>query len=263
MTRLSISTAWDETRRFLLREQKVLLPIVLALLVLPPVASAMIAPPTMAGGLPTPGPWMLVVIVTFVLRLFGLLAVTRLAIGAAGSVGQALRDVAKRIPAVAGLTALVALPAMLIATPLLAPMLTARTTPAPGPAFGLLLLMLALLVLFVRLSLSLGVAASGPGGPIAIARRSIALTRGTFWRLLAAIVLMLITLAILSRVVQQVVGSLLIVTLGKPAPFSVSLLLLLLALQLIDAAVTVVLTVLLARSYAQRAGDEAVPRLAD
>ena len=253
MQRLSISKAWEETAAFIKAESRILLPIVLALFVLPPVASAMLAPPTVVGGMPQPGPWMLVVVISFLVRLIGLLAVTRLAIGPPSSVGQTLRDASRRILPIAGLTALMVLPAMLIATPLLSSILAAPSNPPPAAAVGLFLLSLALFVASVRLSFSIGVAMTERGGPIAIARRSFALTRGAFWRLFGMILLLLVTLAVLTSVVQAVVGSLLLLTVGKPAPLSVSLLILLLILQIVDAAVTVVMTVLLARAYAQRA----------
>ncbi|MCA1654541.1 MAG: glycerophosphoryl diester phosphodiesterase membrane domain-containing protein [Sphingomonadales bacterium] len=259
MARLSISRAWDETRAFLARETRLVLPVALAFIVLPAVAGAMFAPSTISLTHPTPGLWLLAIVVA-ISRLLGLTVITRLALGTHESLAATIRAAAVRLPALLGLLAIILIPVSLIAAPLMLRIVQSPTNPPPGPSIGLVVLALVVLAVFVRLSLVLPVAMAGPGGALAIAKRSFALTKGNFWRLFGTILLLLITRMILSKVVQVVIGSLLIITLGPPRPWSVSLLLLLLALQLVDVVVSILLTVLLARVYAQCATVASVPR---
>lgn len=259
MARLSISNAWKETATILQAESRVLLPLALALLVLPQVVSTVIAPVKSAGNMPTPGAWMYLALPVLILRLFGVLAITRVALGPAERVGTALRDVGRRLPAMLGLGLIVLVPVSLIGGLLLVPMLKTPSNPPPGPALGMLVLVGVSLFLLIRLSLAPAVAVRGGRNPWSIARESFALTRGAFWRIAAAVLMWMVTFWLLGLVTQSVLGSVVILLTGRVQAMSVSLLILALVAAAIDAAGVVGLTVLLARIYSQRRVAPGVP----
>ena len=258
MSRLSISAAWDETRAFLTRESRLVVPVALAFNVLPAVAGAMVAPAAMSLTVPRPGMFAVALAVT-VARLLGLMVITRLALGTRDRLAATIGAAARRLPPLLALIMLVVLAASVVAAPLMLPLVQSPADPPAGARLGLAAVGLLMLALFARLSLSVAVAVCGPGGPLAIARKSLALTRGNFWRLLGTILLLLVTMAILGKVAQLVVGSLVVMAFGRPGAWTVSRLLILLAMQLVEVAVSVVLFVLLARLYAQRVLATHVP----
>lgn len=258
--KLSISRAWEEAATFLRQEQRLLLPVALAFLLLPALVASLTMP-FLTQSQPNL-PIALLGLAMTIVRMLGYIIITRLALGTHDSLGTTTRTSLRRLSPMLVLFFMVLLPASVVGAPFTLMILRSPTAVPPGALLGLLVVMLAVLVVFVRLSLSVAVAVAEPGGAIAIAKRSFSLTRGNFWRLFGFILLLLITMLILTKIVQVVVGSLLILVLGPPKPWTVSQLLLLASMQLVGVTVTVALTVMLARLYVQRAVVSGVPSTA-
>jgi hypothetical protein len=197
--------------------------------------------------------WLLFVPIVPVASLIGALAISRLALRPGEGAGAALAAGLRRFAPLFGAALLVgcagavlAIAAILLAAAIAAPMLSAVPV----------LAMLALLVFFwVRLMLLTPAAAVEPIGPIALIRRSWALSAGNVWRLLG----FLLAVAILSLVTLMaagLVGGIAIrLAAGQPQPGSLALVLVLLVSALLQAAVSGLFTAFVARLYAQLAGD--------
>jgi hypothetical protein len=82
------------------------------------------------------------------------------------------------------------------------------------------------------------------------------LSRGNYLALLAFVVVVFVGIIIVTLAGQFVIGSVLVVALGRPYPGSLSALVLGVMLGIIQATVTVVSAVMLARIYVQLAGRE-------
>jgi hypothetical protein len=248
---LSVGTAWDETAAVAKREGLSLFPIAFFLLSLPAAILRLVAPVTAPGHLPEAGPWLAFVPIVPVASLIGALAISRLALRSGEGGGAALAAGIRRFAPLLGAALLVglagavlAITAVLIAAAIAVPML---------PALPVLL---ALVVFFwVRLMLLTPVAAVEPIGPLALIRRSWALTAGNAWRLLG----FLLTAAILSLVTLVAAGAVggiaIRLAAGQPQPGSLALILVLLVSALLQAAVSGLFTTFVARLYAQLAGD--------
>lgn len=261
MSRLSISTAWEETRAILARDGRLLVAVALALVVLPTVIVGLIVPADQAE---TEGYHGLVQIAGALVVLVGQLALIRLAIGPATSVGAAISHGARRFPAMFGsIVLLVLLFAALLVPPLLilgvlgAVDLT-NPSQATGATAGVVLLMIvAVLALSVRFMLSAPVAAAEAAGPIAILKRSWALSKGHYWRLLALLVLLLIV-ALVVMITATVIGGVVGAVISPDRdPFTLGALVVALFTGIAQAVFTVLSSVMLARSYLQLGGPAA------
>ncbi len=260
MTKLSISRAWDETKAVLARDGNLIAVIALALLVLPGTLGALVQPqPAEPGAVAQPGWWSLVSFLTLLVGIVGQLAIVRVALGDRQTVGEAIRHGVRRGPAFLFASLIWLLPFALVALPLAQQMQQNPTNPPPAAALGSLLLLPVFLFLVVRLLLTTPVAAAEPIGPVAILKRSWALTRGNFWRLFGALLIFALGALVLVYVAELVMGILTRLTVGEPEPMSVGALLVALVTQLVGAALTTVLMVLLTRIYLQRAGGTAEP----
>lgn len=256
MNKISIGQAWVESAAFLRTERRLLVPVALATLVLPAVVLTMVmptgpggAPLTMADR-PEPGAWMIVGLVTLATMLVGQLAISRLALGWTGSLGDALRHAAKRfLPMFAANILLV----MALMLPFVM-ILTAVQLAAPASTNGaMLILMVPILLVVIRASLSLPVAAGEPLGPVAILRRAFSLSQGTTLRLLGFAMLFFVTAMIVGGAISAVVGTVVIAALGQPEAWSVSAILMALVGGLLQAIIITLWTVMLTRLYAQMA----------
>jgi len=98
------------------------------------------------------------------------------------------------------------------------------------------------------------VAAAEAGGPVAIIRRSWKLTSGHFARLLGFVLLLVVVVIVVSLVVSSLFGILVAAIAGRPEPGSVAALLLMLIGGVVNAAVGIVFTTMVARIYVQLAG---------
>lgn len=256
MNKVSIGQAWVESAAFLRAERRLLVPVALAALVLPAVVLSMVmptgpggAPLTMADR-PEPGAWMIVGLAALCVMLVGQLAISRLALGWTGSLGDALRHGAKRFLAlfVANMVLVLGLlfPFMLI--------LTAVQLAAPASTNGaMLILMIPILIVVIRASLSLPVAAGESLGPIAILRRAFSISRGATLRLLGFAMLFFVAAMIVAGAISAVVGTVVIAALGQPEPWTVSAMLVALLGGLLQAVIITLWTVMLTRLYVQMA----------
>jgi len=261
MSSLSIGKAWDEAKAALRSNRKLIVPVALGLVLLPAVIVSMVEPRVAPGEQPPPGAWMLIGLLMVIVMLIGELAIVLLVNGWRGSVGEAIGKAARQSPTfiLAALCFLV--PIILVFSILLAVAGAATTESgqidwANFGAAGWLVLFactLVLLYLSIRLLPLLAVVASEEVGPIVALRRSFALTTGHFWRLFGFLVLLMIAFAIVAMTVGAIVGAGVTLTLGEPAPWSLSLLLIALAGGLIQAGFVMVYVAMLARIYVQLA----------
>lgn len=258
MAKLSVSQAWDETRAVLAHDGKLIGAVALALIVLPGLVLSVFMPTTNPGKLPPPGPWMIVALVAVLVSLAGQIAIIRMAVGPHVSVGEAIAHGARRLPACAGAFLLWTVPLFLLGGALFAAVGPDPQHPSPVAVFGLLAVSILGFFLFVRLILTLPVGSTEPSGPIAILRRAWDLSRGNWWRLFLFLFAFLFTTLVVLMVAEMVVGTIARLALGSVDPLSVGGLLVAIVGQLVSACLLVVMYVMLARMYLQRAGRDQV-----
>jgi hypothetical protein len=253
MAGLSINTAWNETMAFMSREGRLVLPVGFMLIALPGALIQAAMPTTPPNQLPEPGAWLLLVPLAIVATLIGNLAVSLLALRPGISVGEAIQQAARRFPVVLGAALLVGLASILVMVPVI--VLAAGAAVAlgnPGLAAIAGLPMLALLVfLWTRLLMLNPIGAVERLGPVAILRRSWTLTRGYFWRLFAFLILLLVVAMVASAAVTAIGGILVVLLAGPPEPGSLSFYLVLILSTLVQAALSSIFAVMVARIYAQ------------
>lgn len=253
MTGLSINTAWNETMAFMGREGRLVLPVGFMLIALPGALVQAAIPVTPPNQLPEPGAWLLLVPLAIVATLIGNLAITLLALRPGISVGEAIQHGARRFPVVLGAALLIGLASALVMIPVV--VLAAGAAVAlgnPGLAAIAGLPMVALLVfLWTRLLMLNPVGAVESLGPVAILRRSWALTQGHFWRLFSFLILLLVVAMVASMAVGAVGGLVVVLLAGPPAPGSLSFYLVLILSTLVQAVLSSVFAVMVARIYTQ------------
>lgn len=270
MSSLSIGKAWDEAKAALQANRKLIVPVALGMVLLPAVIASMVEPQVPTGQQPPAGPWMLVALAMLIVMMVGQIAIVLLVNGWRGSVGEAIKQAARRVPTLILAALAISVPVILLFSAILAA--TALDSLESGQfnwtsisGTGWLLVLLCLLLLFyvaVRLLPLVAVAACEPVGPIAALKRSFALTSGHFWRLLGFIVMLMIGFLIVAMVVGMVVGGMVTLAFGQPESWSISLLLIALAGGLVQAGFVMVYTGMLARIYAQlSAGQASVPEV--
>jgi hypothetical protein len=251
MTKLSIGQAWSETVEVMRRERRLIVPIALAFAVVPATLFALAVPPARAGQMPEPGGWSLLYPLLLLAALVGQMAIMRLAIGPGASVAESIRHALRRSPAVIGAALIFGLPAAAIVVPLAMPVMANPTSPPPVTSLLLLIAAIAMLCFWVRLMLMTAAGVAEEIGPLAIVKRSWALTRGHFWQLFGTALLFFFVAWIAIKAAEWVTGAVLIVALGKPEPWSVSALAIALVAAITQTIASVLFAVLLARIYVQ------------
>jgi hypothetical protein len=259
MANLSISAAWDETKAVLAREGKLLASVALALIALPALITGLVTP---AAVVPADRPFWsdLLVVVASLIALAGQLALIRLALGPSIAVGSAIAHGLRRVPAylLAGIVILVVLIAVAIPFMLVLVAMGIPLEPdiKPTGVVAILLLIYMAIVLFagIRMIMAGPVASAETAGPIAILKRSWALTDGHFWRLLGFIAIFFIAAMVVLLAVGAAVGVVAGLAAGPIQPMSASALVVALVQALLNAAVTTVFAVMLARLYVQSTG---------
>ena len=251
MRKLSISQAWDESRAVLARDGKLIATVALALFVLPGIVLNLVMPRTPTPEMPRPNAWMLVALIPILISLVGQLSVVRLAMGPHVSVGEAIVHGARRLPSYLGAVLAWTIPFMFVGSVLYALVARDPQHPSLGAAIGLLVLTALGVFIAVRLILMSPVASAERAGPIAIMRRSWALSRGNWWRLFGFLVMFLIGALVLLFAVQSVTALIVRVVFHDISPLSVGGLLVSIVSQLVSGAVSVFLFVMLARIYVQ------------
>ena len=258
MAKLSISRAWDEARATLAANASLLSTIGLAMFVLPGVVGELITPAAPEGQLPPLGAWTVVAVIVVLIALVGQLAVIRLAIGSRSTVGEAIGHAARRAPVYFAATLIWILPFLLLGAVLIGMIARNPATASPGVILALFLLACVMLFFAIRMLMTSAVASAESHGPGRIIRRSWQLTAGNFWRLLVFFLLFIITLVVAAIAIGSIAGVIAELLLGGNEPMTVGALFIALVTQLVSAAVSVVLMVMLARIYVQLAGDGAV-----
>jgi len=262
VTRLSFSRAWDETRAILARDGRLLWPIALMTLVVPQLLIGTVVGPGAVVGLSAANQGgqsvtlLIGLILVAIARFGGLTAIAQLALRSDEQVGEALRSGLRRAPAVLGATLLVLFPLMILIAPALLPV-SQNQQPSPGAALLFLIGLVVGLVIFARLQFAIAVAAAEGGGPLRLLGRSWRLSKGQSLRLIGFLFLFLALLAVVALTLSSVLGSVILLTLGKPDPMTVSALLLGLIGLVGEALVLVPYSVMLARLYAQAAQHQA------
>jgi hypothetical protein len=262
MTTLSISKAWDETKDVLAHDGRLIGAVALAAVLLPQAIAGVIAPPANLSGEQPPS-WMPVLaLIVGVAGLVGQIAVMRLALGPATSVGEAITHGLKRLlPAFAAIL-LFAIPLALVLSIVLAAIagpaklevMMAGGTTDPNIGRAILIFALVALAVSVRFQMILPVATAEDGGPIHIFRRSWELTAGHYLRLLGFLLLVGLV-AIVVLLTAQIVGGILAQSVfGDAKPLSISALIVALITGVVQTALVVIVATMTARIYAQLAG---------
>jgi hypothetical protein len=253
MAKLSISQAWDEARAILARDGKLIAAVALALFVLPGIVLNVAVPRAPAGQIWHPSPSaMIILAVVLLITLVGQLSVVRLALGPHITVGEAISHGARRLLPYVGAFLLWSVPLLAVGSVLYT--MSNPQSPSVAAAIGLLAVTGLGVFISVRLMLLSAVASAESGGPIAILQRTWALTRGNWWRLFGFVVMLLIAALAAIWAVGAVVGVLAKLAFGDLSPLSIGGLIVVIVGQLLSAAISVVLLVMVARLYAQRAG---------
>ena len=265
--KLSIGKAWEETSAFLAREGRLVAPVALALFALPSILINWAYPAGSTGA--AGGGAMLGLFIILIAAMIGQMTIVLLSTGWQGSIGEALGKVARRVPTLVVAALIVFGPWLLvflvaIAVTLVSAGITdpATLTPAaiakiPGVAWLLLIMILVAIFLSVRLFTLSAVAANEQVGPIGLIKRSWAMTRGQFGRLLALFLLLAVAVVVLSAAVAAVIGSVTSIALGEAQPFNLAALIVSLAGGIVSALVSSVSAGMVGRVYAQLSGEAA------
>jgi hypothetical protein len=251
MRKLSLSTAWEESREVLRHDGRLLAIVALALIAFPSTIQAILTPPAPQGELPPPGPWMIVAAVAILIGIVGQIAIVRLAVGPHTTVGEAIGHGARRMPAYFAAVLIWVMPLAIAIVVLIS---TWGEKPTGVRALLFILIMVIGIFFVIRLIMMPAVASTDRYGPIGILNRSWALTRGNWWRLFAFLAAFVVGALCAIIAVEAVVGTIVTLILGTPEPMSVGTLIIVLVTQLIIAAISVVYFVMVARIYVQLAG---------
>lgn len=258
MSRFSVSRAWDETMGVLRHDSRLIIPIALAFLVLPGVISDT-ARPQIGDSASNPSGLMLTfMLIVLIAALVGQLAIIWLSISPGANVREAINRGARKVPAVIVSALMLLIPVSLILAPFVLPILASPTNPPRGASLALLIAVPLLLILACRFLLASTTGVVEGLGPLAMLKRSWALTRGSTAKLYGMFLLFMLAALIVVMATQFVAGSLIIVALGRPEPWSIAALLTGLVVQLSTAIVSVMVTIMIARVYAQLAGAEPI-----
>jgi hypothetical protein len=260
MHSLSISRAWDEAKGIFARDGRLFVAVALALAVLPALILGLAVPSPEAQGEGTMAP--VLQIVVSLIGVVAQVALIRLALGPATTVGGAIAHGARRFPATLGALLLMIIAMALIAAPILLASTAAgiiespSATAAPTAAGGAVILLILLLVfaLVVKFMLIVPVASAERAGPITIIKRSWRLSNGHYWRLLGLMLLFLLALVLLVLTATAIGGILARVISPDLEPFSLGALVLALFTSLAQGAFTILTSLMIARVYVQLAG---------
>lgn len=262
MAKLSISQAWDECRAILARDGKLISTVALALFVLPGIVLNVVTPSVRAGDLPAPGLWIAVVVIVVLISMIGQLSVIRLALGPHITVQEAIVHGSRRLIAYLGAVCLWIAPILVVDSILFKIIKADPAHPSVAAALLLLLINLTALIIAVRLLLLSAVASAEDENSFVVLRRSWELTHGNWWRLFGFMLVFIIGAFVAVWAIGSVVGLLVRFAFDDVNPLSVGGLIVIIISQLISGALSVVLFVMLARIYAQRAGrPDATPEV--
>jgi hypothetical protein len=267
MAKLSLNQAWNETASFVKREGRLLFPIALLLVVLPAIVIRLLMPQDVPPGeVPEAGAWLAMLPIAIVVGMIGNIAIATLALRPGITVGEALANGLRRMPALLGASLLIGIGLGVAAGIVLVVLALLVVGPNPNPApegivtavvIGFIVLAPILLYVAARMLATTPVAAAERGGPIAILRRSWRLTGGSVWTLVGFLLLLIVLVIVVGMAVVAVFGILATLIGGPIRPGSLSMILMLLVDAAFNMVFTVYVTVMVARIYAQLAGTGA------
>jgi hypothetical protein len=261
MSTLSISKAWEESKAIAVRDGRLIAAVALALVMLPEAIFGVIVPPPPLSGEAAPSWATGLSLVVAVLGIVGQIAIVKLALGPATSVGESIVHGFKRVlPALAALGVFV-LPLAAILVALLVAVggssaieSLSSGTPQPGVA-GLILLFVAIVfAISIRFQMVVPVATAETSNPIDILKRSWELTRGHYWRLLGFLLVAALFAVVMLLVANMIGGILGRLAFGDTKPFTIGALVVALISAAAQAAFTCLVGVMLARIYVQLSG---------
>ncbi|MEO7654804.1 MAG: glycerophosphoryl diester phosphodiesterase membrane domain-containing protein [Sphingomicrobium sp.] len=265
MTTISISTAWEDTKRLLARDGKLFASVALALIVLPAVIAGVLDP-RVPGEVDAPMWFDLVVLLISLISIAGQLALIRLGLGPSVTVAGAIsHGVHRFVPyflaiIVLGLGAIVvAIPFAIAAIAMGLDIAQGSAAALTGPILILILVMaLVLLFLSVRFLMAMPVASAEAVGPIEILKRSWALTDGHWLKLFLFLILFIFSAILLIGAVSLVAGSLILLAFKAIEPMSIAALIGALIEGALSGIFSVVFTLMLTRMYVQLSGRDTV-----
>lgn len=263
MRSLSISRAWEETRGLLAQDGRLYVSVALALIALPSVINMLMSP---SGVNTATDPFWkgAVAFVASLIALAGQLALIRLAVGPSTTVGAAITHGLRRTPFYVIVVILLILGLIVLSIPLAIILIAAgvpitstgvRLTNSPVIVMvGLLYLVVAVFV-GVRMILSAPIASAEDIGPIAILRRSWALTHGYWWGLFGFVAVFVVAAIIVAFAVSSALGVVLRLTVGPLEPMSGAALMNGLVQSVVSAGISTIFSLMLARIYVQLRGQ--------
>lgn len=274
MNSLSISTAWDQTRAIIAKDGQLMLSVTLALIMIPVALTGLVDPMALEQTPPEDyEPGGLSLLIQFIAGLLGIvaqIAIIAMALKIASSVGEAIRKGFSNLLAVIGVILLFVVAILALFIPLIAVTIgftalaefadmqpgTIPDAQLSGAAVLLIFLFIAMTIFFgVRMSMVVPVRTAEGVGPIGMIKRSWALTRGHFWRILGFYLLFGIGVLIFAIVYMLVFGLIGELLFDDPQPFSVGALYTGLVAGFLQAVVTVLSSTIVARIYAQLAAE--------
>jgi hypothetical protein len=261
MSTLSISKAWEESKAIAIRDGRLIAAVALALVLLPEAIFGVIAPPPALSGEAAPSWATGLSLIVAVIGVVGQIAIIKLALGPATSVGESIMHGFKRVlPALAALCVFV-LPLAAILVALLVAIggssaieSLSSGTPQPGAAGLILLFVAVVFAISIRFQMVVPVATTETSNPIEILKRSWELTRGHYWRLLGFLMAALLFAVVVLLFAQLVGGILGRIAFGDTKPFTIGALVVALISAAAQTAFTCLVGVMLARIYVQLSG---------
>lgn len=267
MATLSITTAWNETVELVRREAALLLPVSFLLLALPSALMEAAAP--QPGATDVSPIWLLLFLVAMLTGFVGNVAISYLALRSGVSVAEALRRGVSRLPSLLGAVVLVGIAFLFlfiiaaIVAVLIVPgaMSAAESGATAVPALiGAVLIAILIVLPFglyigARLMAMTPIAAVDPGNPFELIGRSWRLTAGHVWKLIGFLILVGVLIGVLRLAIAAVAGILFALVAGPIEAGSTSQWLVIVVMALVNMVVAAYFTSLVARIYAQLAGD--------
>ena len=264
MAGLSISKAWDETRARVAADGRLMAVIAAALLLLPQAIVAVVAPPAELSGESPSSTANILALIAGIIGIVGQIALIRLALVPGTSVGESIQHGLKRLLPMIGAVLIICIVVFLVAMVVLlavggATGLEAAETGAATRSVFIAAAVITLLALFLspKLLMMMPVATAERGGPVHIVKRSWTLSSGHYLRLLGFMLLILIAAVIIVVAVQFVLGAALVAAFGELDPLGPGALVYALLFGAAQAALAVLISVMLARIYAQLSGGDA------
>jgi hypothetical protein len=254
--KLDVGRALGEVKQALRQSVGLYLTVALAFNVVPSLLNSLAMPVPPAEGQASAMPFLLLTAV-LLLMIAGWVAIQRLSL-----LGERVGDAVGRAPLptarMFGLLLLLAIPAAILISPFVPAFQSGAPEVQGAAATAILLILIILLFPMVRLLLTLPIIATEESGVLRAIKRSWRLTRGSTWKLYGLVLLAFFLIGLVTFAAQRALGSVLLLLLGQPEPWSVSALLISLSVQLAQLTVTLPLTILIARLYAQAVEGERV-----